>query len=126
MIAQGRALYHILLNILWYKSPSILVPCFFPPLCLEARQPSAKFPWKFDPGPIPCTLPFIKVYVHLSYPSVHLHVPGCIPVHLFRLSTSTTPNHEHMLTISSMGNKSLDLPVSQVEPTHKEIVFCKH
>ena len=25
-----------------------------------------------------------------------------------------------------MGDKSLNLPVRQVEPAHKEIVFCKH
>ena len=31
-----------------------------------------------------------------------------------------------MLTISSTGDKNLNLPVRQVEPSHLEIVFCEH
>ena len=57
---------------------------------------------------------------------VHWHVPGVPLVHIIHLSTSGTPNCKNMLTSSGMGDKSLNLPVRQGEPTNLEIVFCKH
>ena len=37
-----------------------------------------------------------------------------------------TESRKHVLTISSTGDKNLNLPVRQVEPANLEIVFCEH